>query len=734
MLRITVISLIGSSLLPAQEKVSFDDHIFPIFEQACLNCHNPDDAKGGLDLSNFAGTMKGGSSGKIVDPGDPGSTLVKVVTRSTEPVMPPEGDKLPEDRINLIVQWIEGGLLENKSSTARKPAKPKFETTLRSDPSAKPHGPPPMPEHLLLEPVILTERPAAVHSMVASPWAPLLAITGQKQILLHHTETLDVIGILPFPEGDPISLAFTPDARYLIVGGGVPGKNGLTVTFDITNGSRVVTAGREFDSILAADIRPGFDIVATGGPSKLLKLWNTETGEQIQSIKKHTEWITALDISPDGVLLASGDRNGGIHIWEANSGNEFHTLRAHQTGITSLVYRSDSNLLASASEDGSVRFWEMDNGSEVRKIDAHPGGVTTFAFAGNGGFVTGGRDNKARLWKADFNQLREIPLPNLPTASAIDWTIKRAFVADALGLVHTFSAGESENAEVITFPTNPTSIESRLQHIAALITGVQDKIQAAQAAEEDRNTRIQAADDRLAAAEKAHEQAKQILQATHRGVNEARQKLDHLGANPETPADELQKATAALDASHKTNKAAQGRIEPTRGKIEEAKQALGEAEATPAGGGTDLAALTAEIENLRGREKLLSAATINTHALKAAEETLVLSLQSEQHLDAFAQKLVELSHPAAALNEKRALRSEFAAALKKSTPNGLHLEEAQATLRAIDQAIKNLHEDLSKHEIEIATMHESINTTSRSLAGAKSQSQRLRTSYRQALE
>jgi hypothetical protein len=462
--RIPVITLLAAPLLSAQEKISYDDHILPLFEQACLNCHNPDKTKGGLDLSTFAAAMKGGSSGKIVEPGDVASTLVNIVKQTAEPKMPPEGDKLNPAQIDLLVKWIEGGLLENKSSSARKPEKPKFETALRSDPAAKPDGPPPMPEHLLLEPPVLTERSSAVHSIAASPWAPLLAVTSQRQILLHHTQTLELIGILPFPEGDPISLAFTPDGRYLIAGGGIPGKNGITITFDVTNGSRVVSAGKEFDSILAADIRPGFDIVATGGPSKLLNLWNTSTGERVHSVKKHTDWITALDISPDGILLASGDRNGGVWAWEAETANEFHTLRAHQAAITAVSFRSDSNLLASASEDGSVRFWEMNNGGEVKKIDAHPGGVTAFAFTGNGSFVTAGRDNKAKLWKPDFNMLREFPLPALPTAAAFDGEGKRAFVADAAGHIHAFPV--EGDAAPIVIPTNPPSIQTRLQTIA----------------------------------------------------------------------------------------------------------------------------------------------------------------------------------------------------------------------------------------------------------------------------
>ncbi|NIP93292.1 MAG: hypothetical protein GWO24_07480, partial [Akkermansiaceae bacterium] len=81
--------------LAAAEKITYDDHIFPIFEAACLNCHNPDKKKGDLDLSNYTGTMAGGSGGSIAESGDgAGSKIYASVTHTAEPFMPPKGDKI----------------------------------------------------------------------------------------------------------------------------------------------------------------------------------------------------------------------------------------------------------------------------------------------------------------------------------------------------------------------------------------------------------------------------------------------------------------------------------------------------------------------------------------------------------------------------------------------------------------------------------------------------------------
>ena len=530
----------------AAEKVTYDDHVLPVFQQSCLNCHNPDKAKGGLDLSTYSGSMKGGSGGRIAEPGDPSSKLIAVVTHAAEPVMPPEGDKLGAREIDILRAWVEGGLLETKDSQAKKPSKPRFDSAMRTDPTARPDGPPPLPHEPLLEPVVVGERPGSIHAMAVSPWAPLLAVTGQRQILLYRTDTLEPAGILPFPEGEPYSLAFTPDGRYLIAGGGVPGKSGFTITFDVVTGTQALNAGREFDSVLCADLRPDLGEVATGSPSKLVKFWQAADGSQRASIKKHTDWVTELDYSPDGILLATGDRNGGVWVWEAASGNEFHTLRAHQAGITGLAFRADSNLLASASADGTVRFWEMNNGSEVRKLDAHGPGVMAFAWGEGGRFATAGRDKTAKWWKPDFNLEREIKgLADIPTAIAISPDGKRLFIAtyDGTIAVHNTDTGE----KTASLDANPPAIATRLAALTGEIEAAREAASAADAAMRKSTAVLETAEAASRDAAAAHDAARKALEDHTRAHQEAAARA----AEFQSKLQQVRSKVAALEASHR---------------------------------------------------------------------------------------------------------------------------------------------------------------------------------------
>jgi len=776
--------------LAAADKITFEDHVFPIFQQVCLNCHNPDKARGGLDLSTFGGTLKGGSGGKIVEPGDLSSTLVTLVKQTAEPVMPPEGEKLGAEQIALLEQWIEGGLLETKSSSARKPNKPKFESALRSDPGAKPDGPPPMPEHVLLEPPVVTERASAVHSLAASPWAPLLAVTGQRQVLLYDTATLELRGVLPFPEGDPISLSFTPEARYLIVGGGIPGKSGVTVTFDITTGERLLVAGREFDAVLASDIRPGFDIVATGGPSRLLKLWNTETGELVTSVKKHTDWITALDLSPDGVLLASGDRNGGVWVWESDTANEFHTLRGHEGIIVATEFRADSNVLATAAGDGSVRFWEMNGGNEIKKIDAHPGGVTAFAFTRDGRSLSAGRDMKAKLWKADFNPERDIvqDLPALPTAVALDSEGTRAFIGDALGTIRVYDT--AEGTPVGEIQTNPPNIQSRLVTIAAALENHATQIAEAEAASAQHPVAVKAAREAMTMAEESLKQARETLAAAKAGAADelakleqtrqqlaakreqtaaaaaqrdaARQQTESLANADEQEPDQAAVATAAeqlrlseeqvtaLEAevsalstqeqAHNEAIAAAGKtietaeaLDKTAGESLAATQAaLAAAETSAAEALARLTTLKEAAVHLEASHKHWTAAEINTRALGAAEVAVQTELDGAILLDEYTAALAALEEPLAALQAKRAERLRLAGHFAATAAAAEVQEEHGATLAALDRVITDLQTEFSALEREVLRLREACGQALIGAYQAKNEATGLKSAYQVA--
>lgn len=518
--RVAAIALFATSAatLQAQEKINFNDHVRGVLENKCFSCHNPDKKRGDLDLTSFAATMTGGGSGAAVIPGDPeGSRLVSTTTKKAEPFMPPEGAPLTPQEIEILTKWINGGVLETASSIARKAA-PKASIALTVSASGKPEGPVAMPEHVLLEPVVVTPRSSAITAVAASPWAPLVAISGQKQALVYNTDTRTLAGIYPYKEGQIRSLKFSQSGALLVGGGGQGGRKGNVVVWDVKSGKRVAEVGNEFDQVMTADISPNQTLVALGGPSKAVKVYDLSTHEEAYVIKKHTEWVMSLAFSPDGVLLASADRNGGVVVSEASNGAEFYVLETHKTACTSVAWRADSNVLATSGEDGKIVTYEMTNGKVVKVWDAHAGGCLSVSFTPDGNLVSSGRDGIVRTWDINGKKLLEsAKQPDLVTKVAALHDSKTCVTGDWLGNTKVWSI-TGAFTEVGGLSSNPPTIAARIQESERIAKDLAAQIGPAEA-------EVKKATDSLNAKTAAVEAAKKLIGELAAQVKQVEQEI-----------------------------------------------------------------------------------------------------------------------------------------------------------------------------------------------------------------
>jgi hypothetical protein len=464
---------VGKAAEPPKEKITYEQNVASVFRSRCGSCHNPDKQKGGLNLDNYGSAMRGGGSGKVIEPGDADSSALYLsVSHREEPKMPPNSPKIPDAEIELIRKWIEGGALENSGSAAAVKAKPKFEFKLDSASLGKPAGTPAMPEDLATEPFVPQARPSAIVAMAASPWAPLVAVAGHKQVLLYRTTDYHLVGVLPFPEGAIYVLKFSRNGDLLLAGGGRGGQSGIAVAWDVKKGNRVFEVGKEYDVVLAADVSPDHGQVVLGGPSKVVRIYNTADGSMAFELRKHTEWITAAEFSPDGVLLATGDRNNGLIVWEAQTGREYFDLRGHQAAITDVAWRLDSNVVASASEDGSVRLWELENGGNLKTFGAHGGGVASLRFAKDGRLLTTGRDRVVRLWDQNGGKQREFePFGDLALEAVMSHDESKVFAADWTGEVRAWDAKDGKRLANLT--VNPAPLAVRYEAARQALTAAQ---------------------------------------------------------------------------------------------------------------------------------------------------------------------------------------------------------------------------------------------------------------------
>ena len=92
----------------ADDQLTFERHIRPIFRAHCYDCHGAGKAKKGkLDLRLVRSMLQGGDSGPAVKAGDAKGSFV--VERIREGSMPPGDHRVPDKEIAIIERWIEQG-------------------------------------------------------------------------------------------------------------------------------------------------------------------------------------------------------------------------------------------------------------------------------------------------------------------------------------------------------------------------------------------------------------------------------------------------------------------------------------------------------------------------------------------------------------------------------------------------------------------------------------------------
>lgn len=95
----------------AESTVSFAGNVMPILESKCIKCHGVETTKEGLNLLSYDNLMAGSFNGQVLVPGDSANSLF--VQLIVEGEMPNRGTKVTPEELQVIIDWVNQGALNN---------------------------------------------------------------------------------------------------------------------------------------------------------------------------------------------------------------------------------------------------------------------------------------------------------------------------------------------------------------------------------------------------------------------------------------------------------------------------------------------------------------------------------------------------------------------------------------------------------------------------------------------
>lgn len=381
----------------ADETVSFEKDIAPVFVDQCLVCHNTRTSKGRFSLETFTALMKGGESGPAVAPGDPDASNLWLLVDSGE--MPKDGDPLSAQQVSMIKRWIaEGSKIADESLTKR---------SLASI-IPRPTQPPPPDTY---------PAPVPVTALAFGPNGRLIAVAGYREVLLFDVDDGRLVRRIGDLAERVYGLSISPDGQHLAVAAGTPARLGDVRLFEVATGQLAKELATSEDSFFDVIFSPDGSHLAAAGSDRSVRIWKTGDYSEVRRIDDHADWVVALAFSPDGARLATASRDKTAKVFDAVTGESLVTFGAHEQPVLDVLFSPDGAHVISCGKDQRLRIWKVEDGKQS-KTQKFKGDVTSLAAFGSDAFLCGGAENSIGVFTFDGEKRSSVDQPEWVLAIA----------------------------------------------------------------------------------------------------------------------------------------------------------------------------------------------------------------------------------------------------------------------------------------------------------------------------
>lgn len=432
--------------LAAETPPDFSE-VYRLMDERCIECHTADDPEANLVLETYEGLLKGGETGKAIEAGKSGESLLmkyvrgEVVKDGKKKFMPPgKREKLGAEEIQLIARWIDAGA---------KPSMGVVKKTLEL-PKVAPVG----PVH------------TSVNALAFSPQANLVASGRYQTVELIDPTTRAVTRKLEGLKGAVNGLVFSPDGTTLYAASGENALEGEVRAWQVSDGKLLRTITGHRDTIYALALSPDGKTLATGSYDQQIKTWNTETGAEIKTLRGHNGAVFGLSFRPDGKILASASADRTVKLWDVETGQRRDTLVQPLKDQVAVAWSADGKRVAAAGFDNRIRVWEVSDDAKettnpllVARF-AHEQPISRLSWAPDGKtIVTAAQDGIIKFW--DGTAIKErVAISKQPEwASALTFAGDKVFAGRLDGSIEAYALADGKPIAIP--PPKVSGIEPR---------------------------------------------------------------------------------------------------------------------------------------------------------------------------------------------------------------------------------------------------------------------------------
>ncbi len=374
--------LIAASPLLAAAGPSYYREVQPVLQKNCVGCHQPAMKSSGLDLTTFEGFRTGGKHGPAFATETPADSLiVRYITGAMKPQMPLGAPPLAKADIELVTAWIKAGALDDSPREA-----------------------------VSNEPMVY-RQPPVITALRFSPDGKFLAVSGNREVLLHDSNGSGLVKRLPGKAERILSLAFSSDGSLLVAAGGTPARFGELQFWDPRSGTLVKSVLSGADTVFGASLSPDAKKVAVGCSDNTVRAFDTSSGHELYKISSHENWVLGTVFGIDSKRFVSVGRDRAAKLVDAENGQFLENVNQLRGELSAVARHPKKDVIVIGGEDRIPYIYTMDRprnlkvGEEatlVRKLDAQDGPIFALDWSPDGSRIAvAGAGRTVNLYDAE---------------------------------------------------------------------------------------------------------------------------------------------------------------------------------------------------------------------------------------------------------------------------------------------------------------------------------------------
>jgi len=162
------------------------------------------------------------------------------------------------------------------------------------------------------------------------------------------------------------------------------------------------------DAVTSAKFSPDGQFVLTVSRDKTVRLWKTQTGEDVAILGGDSEPITGASFNSTGTSFVTFGTDKVARIRETSTGKCVIELIGHSEGIRNAIFSPNDQFVVTVSDDGTARSWDAGTGRQLGKFYGHVSISSQVAISPDNEVVLSGGD---LLWELRTGRrIRELDL------------------------------------------------------------------------------------------------------------------------------------------------------------------------------------------------------------------------------------------------------------------------------------------------------------------------------------